>query len=415
MGNWRRIFRSTSFFYVGKSTIFKMFLVLGVIVISAFFIWYSFGLISTLQEDLRDQVQKYVTLWQMAANSPTSGENQELQYIFNEIIVKAAFPIVVCDESGEPISWRNIEGVDETDHSPETVAHLRELSEEMKLQNGEFKLYYGEDLINYLYYGESAVIRQLKIMPFIQIGIVLAFLLVGFVGFQNIRRSEERYIWVGMAKETAHQLGTPISSLMGWIEVLEAEQLPSAGDTVRETVDNMRVDVGRLQRVANRFGMIGSVPELAPASLNELVAEVVEYYRRRLPFEGKGITIDFAAGDVPPVGVNPELITWALENLVKNSLQAVDSKDGRIEVTTGSSRDSKCVDIELTDNGKGISAPAARKIFRPGFTTKKRGWGLGLTLVKRIIEEYHGGSIRLTKSRPGETVFTIQLPASQAE
>lgn len=403
--------RRTSDLYVGKSTIFKIFLLLGICVISTLFIWYTFSLIDKLQNDIRSQVQKYVTLWQMAANAESS-EDELHQFIFNEIIIKATFPLVVCDESGEPTFWRNIEGFDEANVSPEGRAELRRLAADMKDQNGEFQLTYGEDLVNYLYYGDSAVIRQLKIMPFVQIGIVLAFLIVGFIGFQNIRRSEERYIWVGMAKETAHQLGTPISSLMGWLEVLGADPVNQSESSINETVDNMSIDVTRLRRVANRFGQIGSIPELIRADLNELVEEVTQYYRRRLPFEGKGIQITYEPGDVPEASLNPELITWALENLIKNALQAVDPKSGRIGLSTQPANDLRSVEIRVVDNGRGISSAAARKIFRPGFTTKKRGWGLGLTLVKRIVEDYHGGHLRLDRSRPGETIFVIQIPTT---
>jgi signal transduction histidine kinase len=174
----------------------------------------------------------------------------------------------------------------------------------------------------------------------------------------------------------------------------------------------MRVDVQRLQRVANRFGLIGSVPELTECDLNELVEEAVAYYRRRLPFEGQGIRIDVEAGDIPPVMLNRELFSWVLENLIKNSLQASDSKNGQVRILTRLMPNGRGVVLNAIDNGKGISVAAARKIFRPGFTTKKRGWGMGLTLVKRIVEEYHGGRITLARSHPGETVFEIILPIS---
>ncbi len=179
-----------------------------------------------------------------------------------------------------------------------------------------------------------------------------------------------------------------------------------------ETMSNMKVDVVRLEKVANRFGKIGSIPELTPLSLNDLIQDAVQYYCRRLPFEGKGIKIQFIQGNIPSVALNPELLGWALENLIKNALQSVDSKTGIINLTTSMPTHAQCVNLEILDNGKGISASAARKIFRAGFTTKKRGWGLGLTLVKRIIEEYHGGKITLKKSKPGETIFEIQFPVT---
>jgi signal transduction histidine kinase len=413
-----RILNRTSDLYVGKSTLFKTFLLVGVAAISALFVWYTLRLIDQLQIDTRDQVEKYVRLWQEAANAPVSdAQDAILQLVFDEIIVEATFPIVVMDEGHEPVSWRNIPGIAAEDTTAACRARLREIAREFVAINGEYPLYFGDTYVNYLTYGDSDVIVRLRVVPFVAIGIVLAFMGVAIIGFQNIRRSEERFIWVGMAKETAHQLGTPLSSLMGWLEVIGRENRRDLAPADEQrlldtTVENMRVDVERLQRVANRFGLIGSIPELAACDVNQIATETVEYYRRRLPFEGQGTRIDLIAGDIPAAPINRELFGWVLENLVKNALQAVDSKSGVIEVRTETAADGSVV-VRVTDNGAGISAAAARKIFRPGFTTKKRGWGMGLTLVKRIVEEYHGGRIELVRSRPGETIFTITLPAGK--
>jgi signal transduction histidine kinase len=403
--------------YLGKSTFFKGFLLGGVLIISLVFIWYTFNVIEKLKEGTRSQVEKYVKMWQLAAGSSTSGE--ELQFIFDEIIVKADFPIIVLNSEREPIHSRNIKGIGPTDNSPEAMAELRKRAQQMIETNGEFPLYFGEGHVNYFLYGDTKAIRQLTMMPFIEIGIVLAFLLVALVGYHNIRRSEERHIWVGMAKETAHQLGTPISSLMGWTEVLQAEcestgrdQAGGLKSTLNEGIENMRIDITRLQKVANRFGQIGSIPELDKADVNAAVRDAVEYFRRRLPFEGKGIRIEFEAAELPEVDLNRELFGWALENLIKNSLQSVDPKAGLIHFRTFLQPGKDCVVIEIEDNGRGIPAAAQRRIFRPGFTTKKRGWGLGLTLVRRIVEEYHNGKVALKRSHPGETVFEITLPVS---
>jgi signal transduction histidine kinase len=399
--------------YLGRTTFLKVFLIGGVLAISALFIWYTFDVIDQLQRDTRDQVDKYVRLWQLAANSPTSGE--ELPFIFDEIIVKARFPIVVLDRNKEPVSWRNISNIPSDDTTRAAFEELREVAASMYRQNGEYPLYFGETNVNYLRYGDSEIINQLKIMPFIAVGIVLAFMIVAIIGFQNIRRSEERYIWVGMAKETAHQLGTPLSSLLGWLEVISFEhrhemKSEDQDQLLDSTIGNMKMDVQRLQKVATRFGQIGSIPELEACDLNALVTETVEYYRKRLPFEGEGTRISVQTSEIPPVRLNAELFGWVLENLLKNAIQAVDPKSGRITVVTGLTPDRRHVVLGINDNGRGISAAAARKVFRPGFTTKKRGWGMGLTLVKRIVEEYHVGRIALVKSQPGETVFEITLP-----
>jgi len=189
-----RHFGRLSDLYIGKSTLLKSFMLVGIVIIAVFFIWYTFNVIDRIKEDTRSQVEKYVGLWQLAANSPTSGS--ELQFIFNEIIVKAAFPIIVLDDAREPLYWRNISGITAEDTSSKSRLKLKEIVEEMRIDNGEYPLYFGEGYVNYLYYGDSRVITQLKLMPFIEIGIVIAFFLVGIIGFQNIRRSEERHIWV---------------------------------------------------------------------------------------------------------------------------------------------------------------------------------------------------------------------------
>jgi hypothetical protein len=402
---------------IGGTTFFKLFLLAGIIIISFVFIWYTIDVIAQLKHDAEQMVKSYVNLWQLAANDNTSGG--EVQVIFDEVIKKANFPVVIAGLDGEPVFWRNVEGIVDNDPSPAAHRKVKEVAGKMKESNGEIPLKFGETTINYFYYGDSPVIRQLRLMPFIEIGLVGAFILVGFIGFQNIRRSEERHIWVGMAKETAHQLGTPISSLMGWLEILFGRCGGGKPDETVPEIKNdeifaqMKTDVDRLQRVANRFGQIGSRPELKEVDINMLLEETGSYYRRRLPFNGQGTEIVCRLAKLPSVYMNGELITWAIENLLKNSLQAVNPEKGRIELISALSKDSRKIIVQVADNGCGIPPGTARKLFRPGFTTKKRGWGLGLTLARRIVEEYHGGKIVLLKSRPGETVFQITLPINQ--
>jgi hypothetical protein len=399
---------------IGGTTIFKLFLLAGIVLISIVFVYYTLDVIGQLKLDAEKMAASFVKLWQLAASDNTSGG--EVQIIFEEVIKKANFPVVIADLERKPIFWRNIAGIIDNDPSPDARTKVEKIATEMRQSKGETPLKFGETTISYFYYGDSPVIRQLQWMPFVEIGLVGAFILIGFVGFQNIRRSEERHIWVGMAKETAHQLGTPISSLMGWLEILGNRPTLEKGADYPPEIDDaeissqMKTDVGRLQRVANRFGQIGSMPELREVDLNALLEETACYYRRRLPFDGQGIQINCKFGELPQLLLNGELLTWAVENLIKNSLQAVDSKDGRVDIISCMAKDSSSVIIQVIDNGPGIAPGTARKLFRPGFTTKKRGWGLGLTLARRIVEEYHRGKIVLLKSRPGETVFQIALP-----
>ena len=404
---------------VGGTTIFKLFLLVGIVAISIVFTWYTLDVVRQLKADAEQMVTSYVRLWQLAANESSTG--QEVQVIFEEVIKKANFPVVITGTDGEPVFWRNISGIVDNDPSEKTLRKVKALIREMKEDKGEFPLYFEEMVISYFYYGDSKVIHQLQMMPFIEIGLVLAFLIIGFIGFQNIRRSEERHIWVGMAKEAAHQLGTPISSLMGWLELLSAGKAKKS-DTENQTgfgedeiFSQMKTDVKRLRRVANRFGQIGSKPDYTEVDMNELLGETVNYFRRRLPFDGQGLEIHFKKGGIPLVSLNGELFAWVIENLIKNSLQAVDPQTGQIELKTTQVENGRYIVIELTDNGKGIPIGIVRKIFRPGFSTKKRGWGLGLTLTKRIVEEYHRGKIILVKSQPGNTIFRIIFPVKSSD
>jgi len=401
-------------FAITGTTLFKLFLISGIILISIVFVWYTLRVIDQLEQDAERMVTSYVKLWQLAASDNTSGG--EVQVIFEEVIKKANFPVIIADLEDKPIFWRNIDGIADNEPSPESLRRVKALLAAIKKSRGEIPLKYGDKIINYFYYGDSPVIRQLQLMPFIEIGLVGLFILVGFIGFQNIRRSEERHIWVGMAKETAHQLGTPISSLMGWLEIIfercktgkSDDKLAGLSD--EEIFRQMQTDVNRLQNVANRFGQIGSMPELKDTDINGILEETASYYRKRLPFGGRGTQINCKWSPLPSIRANRQLICWAVENLIKNSLQAVNAQNGRIELISSLGKESKSVVIQAIDNGSGIPPAYARKLFRPGFTTKKRGWGLGLTLAKRIVEEYHGGRIVLMKSRPGETIFQITLP-----
>ena len=255
-------------------------------------------------------------------------------------------------------------------------------------------------------------------MPLIEMGTILLFLFIGFLGFRNIKNSEQRYIWVGMAKETAHQLGTPLSSLFGWLELMKAELEPMRTQERREgfrkfdrILTSMEQDVHRMTRMASRFNLIGSVPELKNQNVVPIVSEVISYMKDRLPQLGRDVRIFEEYEEVPEVPINRELLGWVFENLMKNAVDAMDRTNRNAEIRIRIWAETRKIRIEFKDNGKGISSKERKKIFRPGYTTKNYGWGLGLAFVKRIVEEYHEGKVYLKESFVGEgTAMVVDLP-----
>jgi len=242
-------------------------------------------------------------------------------------------------------------------------------------------------------------------MRFIVVGM---FILIGYAGFHSIKKSEERYIWVGMAKETAHQLGTPLSSQIGWLEYLKLSP-----DNIDKVLPEFEKDLNRLQIITNRFSQIGSRPDFKTENLSEIISETVSYFQNRIPQKNGKIQLGMELDSgVTTVMLNKDLFSWVLENLIKNGLDALDDEGGSITISTGKQSDSQ-VYIDVKDTGKGISASAKKNIFNPGFSTKKRGWGLGLSLAKRIVEDYHGGKLMLKETQVGGgSTFRIIISVS---
>jgi len=232
------------------------------------------------------------------------------------------------------------------------------------------------------------------------------FIVLGYVGFSSIKRSEQSNIWVGMAKETAHQFGTPISSLMGWLEMLKMNY--EQPDKVLDITNEISDDVEKLNKITYRFSKIGSKPELTKTNVMDDIKQVTTYFERRLPQTGKSVELKISGDEQAYAEINSELFGWVVENLIKNALDAIEGTTGKIEISVKDFRHR--VEVEVTDNGKGIEMKRRKDVFRPGYSTKKRGWGLGLSLSKRIIEGYHGGKIFVKSSKPGEeTTFKIIL------
>lgn len=259
------------------------------------------------------------------------------------------------------------------------------------------------------HYGDPKFLSWIVWLPVIEFSVIFILIIVGFIGFKNIMKAEQHSIWVGMAKETAHQLGTPISSIDGWLELLKTERDASLVD---QAVNEIEYDVKRLTMVAARFSNVGSKPELQPIKVSEVIDEVLDYFRSRVPNMGTSVVLENHYNNLSQVMGNHELLNWAFENLVKNSLASIENKDGRIVVTGMMSKNFKHVILDFQDNGKGIAYGDQKKVMKPGYTTKSRGWGLGLSLVKRIIEDYHRGKVVLLESKPGVgSTFRVILPA----
>lgn len=365
-------------------------------------------MITILQADQARTAQAYTRIWQLVTSENLNASVTSV--LFDEVILKSNFPIVVADTSGQPLFWKRLPKLPDSSQDPKVIQEVAKRAQEMRSHNGEIPIYVDSVAIYKLYYDDTPLVAQLRLIPIVEMALVLGFIALALVGFQYIRQSEQRSIWIGMARETAHQLGTPISSLLGWVNLLKTGET-NEKYTPEEIYVRIESDLSRLGKIANRFGMIGSVPKLEKTDVNKATTEVVNYFRERLPYRGTGVQIDFTAGEIPEILLNEELYDWVIENLFKNSLEAVDPKTGKITVKTYLSSSGKRVVVEISDNGRGIPRRDARRIFRPGFTTKKRGWGLGLSLARRIIEDYHRGSIILAASEPGKgSTFVIHLP-----
>lgn len=398
--------------YPGLPLAFKGLMIVGVVVIAGFLVYTTQTMVTELKASEARLANAYAGQWKRAAESTEPGE---IGYLFDEIISRADFPIVVAGPSGEPLHWRGLVGIAEGDTSQAALRRIRERMIRMAEVYPPIPITYDGLLLYHLHYGNYELIQAVARFPYIEVGLTSLFLLIAYVGFRNIKRAEQRYIWVGMAKETAHQLGTPLSSLLGWLEILR-DRCPKTAGTgadgtpLEEVVARMEADVTRLRRVATRFSQIGSDPDRKPQNIGEIVDDVVAYFRQRLPFQGAGVQINVRAEPVNEVAINAELIAWVLENLIKNALESVDPKTGLVDIEIYPHPRNGVI-VAVTDNGRGIPGNQQKRIFQPGFTTKKRGWGLGLSLARRVVMEYHGGDLYLDQSIPNRsTRFVVHLP-----
>lgn len=324
--------------------------------------------------------------------------NDLVETFISEVVLNSAStPVIMTDDKMNVINYGNIDSVKMV--NPDKVLKI---IKEMQATHDPIVADLGGGVTRYIYYDDSDTLKQLRIFPYVQLGIFAAFLLIAYFAFSTARRAEQNLVWVGMAKETAHQLGTPISSLEGWIEYLRELEGMKGNEKILNELEH---DVNRLSLVAERFSKIGSVPQLIPQNVKETLARNVSYMQHR---SSQRVIMNL---DAPPdleFNINNQLFDWVLENLLKNALDAMDG-EGRIDVKA--SDDARYVIIEITDSGKGIPKNKFETIFEPGYSTKRRGWGLGLSLTKRIVEEYHKGKIIVSHSEIGKgTTFRITLP-----
>ncbi len=353
---------------------------------------YTHTLVDKLQKRERQIVELYASSLEYLADLNTT--ETDYTYLL-EVIKKIDFPMILTDSHNNVSLDKTGGGIRNIEYdSTLSIKELEDFLTKKQKQLAEIRppipvMYADSILLNNIYYGDSELVTQLKYYPYFQILFALVFILIAYISFSYIKRNEQSNIWVGMAKETAHQLGTPISSLMGWAELLKL--FPDNPTKVLETVSEVENDLTRLTKVANRFSKIGSKPELKEVNPEEVIERVITYFRKRLPQFGKSTIITITNTATSKCYINSELFEWVIENLVKNALDAIGTKEGKIEIVISES--AKCIDIEVRDNGRGIDIKRRKDIFRPGYSTKRRGWGLGLSLSKRIIEEYHKGKI----------------------
>jgi signal transduction histidine kinase len=332
-----------------------------------------------LVSKLKLEERKSIELWAEATRLISLPDtNQNVEFLSTIIENNNTVPVILTDESDSIVAARNFD-----DHKSGDYRYIRKQLEKIKTRNKPIVNSLGNGHFNLIYYKDSIILTMLIFYPYIELGLIILFILVSYLAFSSSRKAEQNQVWVGMSKETAHQLGTPTSSLAGWIEILQNRypEISITGELAR--------DVERLEKVTERFSRIGSKPSLSKENIVSIISHTIDYLKSRASSKVKFIYDNSNKSEVM-VPVNSALFEWVIENVSKN---AIDAMEGIGEITIRIAETEKQAMIDITDTGKGIPKPAFKKIFTPGFTTKQRGWGLGLSLAKRIIEEYHNGKI----------------------
>ncbi len=369
----------------------KYLFILVAVLIAIVSVFVSDKLVKSLAQEERQRVEIWAEAQHMIA-SETNGSNMSL--ILKILESNTTIPVLLCNERDSVIAEKNIElpGKD-------VDGFLKDKVRELKSKNSPILIDMQDGTFQYLYYDDSIILKRLLIYPYVQLAVVFVFILVAFLALASTKKAEQNKVWVGLSKETAHQLGTPISSLIAWMEYLRTKEIDSS------LLDEMGKDVKRLEMIAERFSKIGSNPDPTPVNISNSIRTAIDYMQTRISSKVKIST------HVPEksvlVLINDSLFAWVIENLTKN---AVDAMEGQGEITFQVEERGKTVRIDVTDSGKGIPKSKYKTVFNPGYTTKERGWGLGLSLVKRIIESYHGGRIFVKSSEIGKgTTFRIEF------
>ncbi len=373
----------------------KILLLIGAITFGFWSLVYTNKLVRTLQREETKKIKQYAEALKLQLT--IDEENQDAFNFIKDIIKNnETIPVIYTDDKGNLIDFVNID--------PEKIkdpAYFKEKLEDMKATHTPIVIEF-EGMKNYIYYETSTILNLLSIYPYVQLIIISLFIFVSYLAFNSSRKSEQNRIWVGMAKETAHQLGTPVSSIMAWIDYIK-EAPPGSDNT--EVLNELSNDVRRLELIVDRFSKIGSAPVLTEQYIYDILERALDYLEKRVSKQ-----VNFSIVTVNEslmVYVNVSLFDWVVENICKN---AIDAMDGKGNIFVDIKEDTKYIIIDIKDTGKGIASNKLKTVFNPGFTTKKRGWGLGLSLSKRIIESYHGGKVFVKESEVNKgTTFRIML------
>jgi len=406
---------------------YKVYLFLAVVALMAALMVHSNIVIARLNKETESLCGVLARF--LAVSTFQAAEDPALSSIFREVVGQINFPIVLTDQRGIPRAWKEI-GIPasavrdtvlqrawETGRIPPVVKRIQDIAARLDKRHPPMKVERlgNPGVLGLVHYGEPPLVAQLRWVPYLEFGIILLLLLFGFVGYRAIMAGEQRSLWAALAKETAHQLGTPLSSLLGWSAHLHETAL--SGATTPQNVENVAteidIDLERLLKVASRFGQVGSIPVLKEGDLTDAVAGVVAYFRHRLPHLGHEVTIVEHYEAIPRVAFHHQLMEWVVENLVRNAIDASDKPHSTIEVALRWRPERHEVELVVKDHGRGMTPRERRKAFTPGFTTKRRGWGLGLALARRVVREYHRGRISIVESTPGRgTTVAVALPVA---